>query len=110
MKINTNNMTPGRLLEKQVTRPPPADPSDATDGDITAPRVEIGTYKSAQQTIEKHAQTSRKTQPEPELIRDQPTQTPDSAYLNKKVEEMEQQDINDKQVREESKTRVKSGP
>jgi hypothetical protein len=30
--------------------------------------------------------------------------------LNKKVEEMIQQDKNDKQVREESKTRVKPGP
>jgi hypothetical protein len=84
MKINTNNMTPGRPLEKQVTHPPHDDLSDTTDGDKTAPRVEIGTHKSAQQTTEKHAQTSSETHPEPELIRDQPRQTPDSAHLNKK--------------------------
>jgi hypothetical protein len=48
MKINTNNMTPGRPLEKQEIHSPPADQSHATDGDKTAPRVEIGTHKSAQ--------------------------------------------------------------
>jgi hypothetical protein len=72
--------------------------------------VEIGTQKSAQQTIEKHTQTSSETLPEPELIRDQPKQRTDSAHMNKKVEEMEQQDINNKQVSKESKNRVKSGP
>jgi hypothetical protein len=90
MKINTNNMTPVWPLVKQVIYPPPADLSDATDGDITAPSVEIGTHKSAQQTIEKHVQTNLETQPEPELIRDQSKQTSNSAHLNKKVEGMEE--------------------
>jgi hypothetical protein len=110
MKINTKNMNPGRSLEKQVTHPPPADLSDTTDGDKAAPQVEIGTQKSAQQTIEKHTQTSSETLPEPELIGDQPKQRTDSAHMKKKVEEMEQQDIKDIQVRKERKTRVKSGP
>jgi hypothetical protein len=110
MKINNKSMTHGKSLEKEVTHPPPADLSDTTDGDKTTPRVEIGTQKSAQQTIEQYAQTSSETQPEPELIRDQPRQKPDSVHLKKKVEEMEQQDINDKQVKNESKTRVKSRP
>jgi hypothetical protein len=82
MKINTNNMTPGSPLVKQVTQSPTADLSDATDGDITAPRVEIGTHKNTQRTIETHAQTSLETQPEPELISDQPRQTSDSTHLN----------------------------
>jgi hypothetical protein len=103
-------MTPGSPLVKQVTQSPPADLSDATVGDITAPRVEIGTHKNTQQTIETHAQTSLETQPESERISDQPRQTSDSTHLNKKVEEMEQQDINYIQVREESITRVKTGP
>jgi hypothetical protein len=100
MKIITNNMNPGRPLVKQVTQPPPADLSDATYGEITAPRVEIGTHKSTQQTIETHAQTSLETQPEPKRISDQPRQTTNRATLEQNIEEMEQQDINDKQVRE----------
>jgi hypothetical protein len=108
MKINTNNMTPGSPLVK-LPQSLPTDLSDATDGDITAPHVEIGTHKNTQQTIETHAQTSLETPPEPERISDQPRQTPDSTHLNKKVE-MEEQEINDKHVREESITRVKTGP
>jgi hypothetical protein len=74
------------------------------------PRVEIEYHESAEQIKETRAQTSLEAQLETELIRDQPRQTPDSAQLNKKEKAMEQQDINDKPVREERKNRFMTGP
>jgi hypothetical protein len=81
-------MTHDSPLATRVTQPPPADLRDATDGDIVKPREETGNHESAQQIKETHGQTSLKPQPETELIRDQPRQTPDSAQLNKKLEAM----------------------
>jgi hypothetical protein len=109
MTIHTNNKTHDSPLATRVTQPPPADLRDATDGDIVETRVEIWNHKSAQQIKETHAQTSLEAQPENELKRDQPSQTPDSAQLNKK-EAMEQQDINDKPDSEERRNRFMTGP